>query len=370
LVTAGLIVRNEELFLADCLESLKDIVDDIVIVDTGSTDSTLSIARSFGARLFEFPWNHDFSAARNRVLDEIRSGWVLYIDADERVRSPGRQPISKFLNQETDAGGYVRFRPRLGYSFYREPRLFRHDPSIRFRGRIHETHVPDLLNFAERHRLNIVDTPVIIEHFGYEGDQSHKVKRNIPLLEVEVLAQPARTYLWHHLAEMLSIAGQKQKAIEVCKRGLTSPAVKETQKDMLDRRELVKTLVRLLLEQGESVGDLIKSQLEDAPRDWALLYFKARSDLLAGDARSALAIGRELSALDPDELQDGLVAYDLRLFGDLAFDLMGAAFLHEGLHAEAAAAFSRAFELAPNNLAYYAKAVAMRSHADKLAKHE
>ena len=82
LLTAALIVKNEERDLSRCLASL-DGVDEIVVVDTGSTDATVAIAEEAGARVRKIPWNHDFAAARNQALDACVGDWILVIDADE-----------------------------------------------------------------------------------------------------------------------------------------------------------------------------------------------------------------------------------------------------------------------------------------------
>src|SRR5687767_12493572 len=80
-----LIVKNEERYLAQCLQSVRGLWDDLVIVDTGSTDRTVEIAESFGARVFHFTWCDDFSAARNFCLDQITTDWILSLDADETI---------------------------------------------------------------------------------------------------------------------------------------------------------------------------------------------------------------------------------------------------------------------------------------------
>ena len=82
-ISACYIVKNEERNLRTSLESLKDAVDEIIIVDTGSTDGTLDIAQNFGARIFHETWQDDFSTPRNVALDYAESDWIIFLDADE-----------------------------------------------------------------------------------------------------------------------------------------------------------------------------------------------------------------------------------------------------------------------------------------------
>ena len=80
-----MIVKNEEKHLVKCLKSVRDIVDEMIVVDTGSTDKTKDIAQVFGAKVFDFPWTGDFSAARNHSLEQATGDWILILDADEVI---------------------------------------------------------------------------------------------------------------------------------------------------------------------------------------------------------------------------------------------------------------------------------------------
>ncbi len=99
-----MIVKNEERCLARCLESVKGLVDNIIIADTGSTDSTKEIALSFGAKVFDYTWKNDFSDARNFALSKSDSDWNLILDADEYLTSGSRQDISEFLENTQQLG--------------------------------------------------------------------------------------------------------------------------------------------------------------------------------------------------------------------------------------------------------------------------
>ena len=84
-ITVCLIVKNEEQFLAQCLKSVRGFAAQIVVVDTGSTDRTVEIAREFGAEIYSFAWCDDFAAARNAALEHATGDWILMLDADEEL---------------------------------------------------------------------------------------------------------------------------------------------------------------------------------------------------------------------------------------------------------------------------------------------
>ena len=87
-----MIVRNEGALLGNCLDSVQGLIDELVVIDTGSTDNTIEIARNYGARVSEFRWTEDFSAARNHALQMATAAWILVLDADETL---SRQDHSK-----------------------------------------------------------------------------------------------------------------------------------------------------------------------------------------------------------------------------------------------------------------------------------
>src|SRR5262249_59148278 len=101
LLSAAMIVRDEEAVLAGCLRSIRDVVDEIVIVDTGSTDRSIPIAQQFGARLFDHRWRDDFAEARNEALARARGRFILYIDADERLSSTSRSQMARLLADDS-----------------------------------------------------------------------------------------------------------------------------------------------------------------------------------------------------------------------------------------------------------------------------
>src|SRR5262245_25748930 len=162
LLTAAMIVRNEERFLDDCLASIHDVVDEIVVIDTGSTDGSERIARAHGARVTRLPWTGDFAAARNESMDLARGRWILYIDADERLRGAERSKVESLLREPGMVAHTVRFRPRTGSTRYHEYRIFLNDPRIRFRGVIHETMLSAIREVAAHDGLRIGHSDLMI----------------------------------------------------------------------------------------------------------------------------------------------------------------------------------------------------------------
>jgi glycosyltransferase involved in cell wall biosynthesis len=138
-VSACLIVRDEAKRLARCLGSLRGVVDEIVVLDTGSQDDTIAIAESFGAKVGHFDWVDDFAAARNAALALATSDWVLSIDADEWLTN------ASVLADAVAVADAIAYRVTLVNHLdqgRKEPesitRLFRRHPAIRFEGCIHE----------------------------------------------------------------------------------------------------------------------------------------------------------------------------------------------------------------------------------------
>jgi tetratricopeptide (TPR) repeat protein len=196
----SMIVRNGGQDLVHCLESVRGIVDEIVIADTGSTDSSVAIAQQFGAKVIHIPWTNDFAAARNAALEAVTTDWVLVLDADEQLDELAGKKIITALQAESVEGYLVTIRnyvhsltERLwdktaiandgrllrakqfaGYLNHENVRLFRNQPEIRFIGRVHET-VGTRIE-AKGGKLGHAD--FIIHHFGFTASAEQKAEKN------------------------------------------------------------------------------------------------------------------------------------------------------------------------------------------------
>lgn len=178
-----MIVKNEAAILARCLKSIAAAADEIIVVDTGSTDDTITIARSFGAKVIEEPWRNDFAFSRNVSLRHATSSWILWLDADDIVPESSCEKISALKSGKPDKvyGFTIRNqRPGDTGTEFVQARMFPNDPAIRFERKIHEQMMPNALRIG----LKLQKIDVVIEHHGYAAPQVLKVKasRNLQLL--------------------------------------------------------------------------------------------------------------------------------------------------------------------------------------------
>ncbi|HSQ41736.1 MAG TPA: glycosyltransferase [Fibrobacteraceae bacterium] len=188
-----LIVKNEEDHLGACLESIRGLWDDLVVVDTGSTDRTIEIAHAAGARVVEFSWIGDFSAARNRSLEEARGQWILWLDADDIVLPVDRTRIYNLVsapNADKAYGFLIKNSQDRGLTgpVFNQIRLFPNHPSIRFQGRVHEQVMPSLQTLGMP--VEFLDVRII--HTGYTDPETvrQKQRRNLELMKTEIELSP------------------------------------------------------------------------------------------------------------------------------------------------------------------------------------
>lgn len=225
-LSACLIVKNEEKHLDRCLSSLKGIVDEIVVIDTGSTDRTLEIAEKHGAVIGHFPWINDFSAARNASLDLATSAWALWIDADEELTPESFSTIREALIRPQFGGYYVQIINLMddvneNNQYVHLPvRIFKNIPEIRFSGKIHEQVLPCF----EKHQLVPATlNNVKLIHYGYRPSdmvEKDKVGRSLEMLEREVKENPSDSFQWFNLANVYSHSRRHEDCVRASRQAV------------------------------------------------------------------------------------------------------------------------------------------------------
>jgi hypothetical protein len=354
LLSAALIVRDEERMLSDCLESLKGVADEIVVVDTGSRDRTREVAHAAGVRLHEFAWRDDFAAARNEAVSRCRGDWILYIDADERVRPGSGGDLEPVLRDQGAIAQQVRFHVRPGFTPYWELRLFRNDPVLRFTGVIHENIWPAVLRLIADRGGQVGRTSLTIDHLGYEQDQERKQRRDLKLLVRAVETDPTAVFCWYELGRIYYEQGGIDAARAALARGIEVVRAKPAlaPQDSLPFAELAVIALRT----GDPAPEpLLAEALELFPEQPHLIWLEGRRLLDERQFDAAALRFHVLASRGNDELIDPALAHDMRLFG--AWPLAGLATCRfaEGAYAEAANLFAAASTGDPDALEYRVK---------------
>jgi tetratricopeptide (TPR) repeat protein len=365
-ISAAMIVRDEERHLGDCLALVRPHVDEIVIVDTGSTDRSIEIARSAGAEVQSLAWTDDFAAARNAALDLARCEWILYIDADERVVDGLTEADLSAMTDPDVVAARCRFSVHPDLTRYWEYRLFRNRPDVRYEGRIHETMVPSLRRLeAEGHRT--ICTGMAIDHLGYLGDQTAKHHRNLPLLERQVQADPGRPYLWYQLGAVHLGLGDEARAEEAWRAGVEASRARTAALplDVLCYSALVTLLLAPDRDGGGSEARALAGEMRDRlPPSHQIEWIDANVALAEGRWCDALAGFEGLATVDPDTIVDPCLAFERDIFRAGAHHGIGICHFELGRPADAARWFASAERCRPDVTEYRSKRVV----AERLAR--
>lgn len=208
-LSLAMIVRNEAQHLARCLTSVEGLVDEIVVVDTGSDDDSREVARAHGAISVEFPWVDDFAAARNVALEHCRGDWVLQLDADEEVEAGWHDGIRSLIGPKPHASCWllriINLTQDQPPSAHHGSRLFQRFPGIRYAGRVHESIDQSLRDAG----LIAKATNAAITHHGYgtAAIRQQKALRNLALHEAQLARGELDDNIWYYLFASASQLG-------------------------------------------------------------------------------------------------------------------------------------------------------------------
>ena len=224
-LTACWIARNEERDIRRSIESVMDQVDELIVVDTGSSDRTIEIAKSLGANIFEQAWADDFSAPRNFAIEQAHGDWIIFLDADEYFAHPNkiRRAVRKAavkdailiprINIDAENGNR-----ELGRDW--NARIFRRSPNLRYRGLIHE----NITNLKGELKYVFADAALETYHTGYGSARIEgKLRRNLALIEREIEREGHKTRHDIALVDCYFGLNEFDKVIEHARRALASP---------------------------------------------------------------------------------------------------------------------------------------------------
>ncbi|MGA2295938.1 MAG: glycosyltransferase [FCB group bacterium] len=202
-IGVSIIVRDAERIIDRALDSARVVCSQIVVVDTGSKDKTPFKCSRAGTEIYFKKWNEDFSEARNYALQFMRTEWVISLDADEELDNESFIAHIHLLKEKNIGGlkvkiiNYLNEDNSLFSVEHSYTRIFRVHDNIRFAGKIHEQINDSIINAG----FDIIDTDIIIKHYGYANKPSEKNIRNKKLLQEELLTKPDDAWLKYHLAQ-------------------------------------------------------------------------------------------------------------------------------------------------------------------------
>ena len=200
MISLCMIVKNGEKDIVRCLESVKGLVDEIILVDTGSNDRTKEIAEKYGARIFDFKWDNNFSNARNFSIEKAKGDWILILDQDEVLSKSDFENIKVMVSKKEFLGYYITQRDytneigvigwvsckddkygesktAFGFVPAKIVRLFRNDSRIRFKDPAHPSVELSIKNING----NIGVSEVVIHHFGFINKNKEKIQKYIDI---------------------------------------------------------------------------------------------------------------------------------------------------------------------------------------------
>lgn len=238
-----MIAKNEEHCIGECLNSVKDLVSEIILVDTGSTDSTVKTAKDFNAKVLISPWRDDFAYHRNEGIEEATGDWILVLDADETLNSDDFSRISEFIKEKdtcfeltqrhyTDdhrlsgytpcVGEYPNFeKDNLGFFESSCVRLFPNHPKLRFKNKIHELVEPSIY---ESKLFKIKRSGIRIHHYGHTKETLERKKKHSlygSLGEKKIKEDPTNWQAFFELGVEYNVHGELEKSIEAFNKAAT-----------------------------------------------------------------------------------------------------------------------------------------------------
>lgn len=332
-VSLCMIVKNEADNLPLCLKPVAHLFQEIIVVDTGSTDETREVAAALGAKVFDFPWCDDFAAARNHSLEQAQGDWIFWLDADDRIDAENIARLHALLQGlRDDNAAYVmkcRSVENGGLTETDHFRLFRNRPDFRWRYRIHE----QITSAIQRCGASIRLSDVVVHHTGYQDPAllARKMERNLKLLQLAYAEFPEDPWSLLNLGQTYLGLGRSAEALPLLKRciDLSNPFD-------LHARKLYGQIARAYYQtqQKNEAVQVCRKGRELYPDFAELLFLESQLLSELGDLAGAEACLQRL--IQPDAK---FVSGDLGLCGFKARQNLGVLYLRQNRLQEAEAQF-------------------------------
>lgn len=338
LLSLCMIVHNEANNLDELLSVIDDIPDQVVVVDTGSSDDTVDVALRHGADVFTVEWEGDFSAARNVSLEAADGRYIIYLDTDERINPDELRRFKRNLVQHN----YTIFTVRLWDSAFgeecRQSRIFPNHPNLRFQGAVWEKISTD------DKRFNIEEAPLSITHIGYEENASLKMKieRNLRIIKEEIRNTPFDYRLNLGAAICHMRLKQEIEAIEHLKRIVFIPTVRVEYPQLYEHSMVKLAEIFKLFSDDDTAIKLLRILLKEQPGSalgryhLGMIYF---NEQLYSECRA------QLELFFKSELALGEIPFPRRKITGMAHYLLGRCLEHQGHLVRAVKEYSAALNL-------------------------
>ena len=296
-VSLCMIVRDNAGTIRPCLESIRPWVDEMIVVDTGSTDQTPEICRELGAQVHHWAWRDDFSAARNESLRYARGEWIFWMDSDDTIPEAAGRKLRALVDQDHDPSvlGYVMqvHCPGRGLddlTVVDHIKLFRNRPDLQFEFRIHEQIIPAI----RRAGGEVAWTDIYVVHSGSDQSaegQDRKRVRDFRILQQEIDDRPDHPFALFNIGMTHADARQYEQAIHFLKRCVEASGPEESH-----LRKAFALLVSSLanLNRVQEASAACQKGLDQFPQDKELLFRQATLDQHQGRLAEAAAGYRRL----------------------------------------------------------------------------
>ncbi|MBU5349295.1 glycosyltransferase family 2 protein [Paenibacillus lautus] len=272
-ISVCMIVKNEEAYIAKCIRSLKSVVNEINVVDTGSTDQTIAIAVEEGVRVHHYPWNDNFSDARNYAISVATQPYILIMDADEILDQTTAEFLEQYTNCLSDVPATVIVRSVLDEQRIVNSRLTRLFPNCveyQYKGIIHEQ-----LTYKGTPIEAVQNTNIVINHTGYQDSEiqkKNKIDRNLRLLRKQQESDSNSCYISFQIGQTLYVNGDYEQAIPAFDEALQSASKQGFLPDFISTLFLSYGYCLLNTAQFDILDNLINDAIEFYP-DFTDLYF-------------------------------------------------------------------------------------------------